>query len=114
MLRIMRAYAHSARISLLDFNVDIADRGIECSRVCIHGRRIRARPTAREEHHISVLLLKAWGTCSQHQCGSHSPKTDQADSRPDVDRLGQTIAAGLNKQNALVRRLANLVDRLLQ
>src|SRR5277367_1180062 len=114
MLRVMGAYAHGARISLLDFDVDIADRGIKCSRVGIRWRRIRIRPAAREEYHVSGPLLKTRSVCSQHKCGPHSPKADQPDSGPDIDRLRQTVAARWNKQDALVRRLANLVDRLLQ
>src|SRR5277367_76956 len=110
----MGAYADSPRISLLNFNVDIADRGIKRTRVCIGWSRIRARPTAREKHHVGGPLLKTWRVCSEHKCRPDGPKADHADSGPDVDRPGQTVAAGRNKKNALVRRLANLVDRLLQ
>src|SRR5580658_1099492 len=114
MLGIVGAYAYSTRISDLNFDVDIADRRIERAGVRIRWIDIRARSAAREEHHVGGPLLKARRVSGKHKCGPQSAKTDQPDSRPDIDRLGQTVAAGRNEQNALVRRLPNLVDRLLQ
>src|SRR5580692_12575971 len=114
MLRIMGAYAHRTRISLLDLNVDIADRRIKRTRVRIRWRGIRVRPTTCEEEHVPRPLLKTRGVCREHKCRPRGPKTDQPDSGPDVDRPGETVTARWNKQNALVRRLANLIDRPLQ
>src|ERR1700691_3763432 len=114
MLRIMGGYSHRTRISLLDFNVDIANRGIERTRVGIGWSCAGVRSTARKEQHVSGPLLKTRGVCSQHKGGPRGPKADQPDSGPDVNRPGQTVAAGWNEQNALVRRLSNLIDRLLQ
>src|SRR5580693_7972230 len=114
MLRIVRAYAYRSRISFLDFNVDIADRGIERTGVGVRWSCIRVRSTAREEHHVRGPLLKTRRVCSQHKGRPRGSEADQPDSGPDVDRPGQTVPAEWNKQNALVRRLSNRIDRLLQ
>src|SRR5580658_1013190 len=88
MLRIVSAYAHSPRISLLDFDVDIADRRIKRTRVRIRWRGIRVRPAAREEQHVRGPLLKTRRVCGQHERRPRSPKADYPDSGPDVNRPG--------------------------
>ena len=113
MLGIVRAYAHSARIPVLNFNVEVADCGIERTGARIRRRFICTWAGTREEHHISGPLLKTRRACGENKCGPRSSKSDQPDSGPDIDRPGQTVAAGGNEQNALVGFLLNLIDGLL-
>jgi hypothetical protein len=113
MLSIVSAYAHCARIAITNFNIDVAHGRIEGTRAGVTRRGICPRTAAREKHHVSGALLETWRVCGQHEPGPLRAKPDQADSRPDIDGLGQTVATRGNEKNALVGCLLNLVDGLL-
>src|ERR1700679_1133435 len=113
MLGIVGTDAHSAGISVLNFNIDIADCGIERARVGVRRRRVRARASAREKQHIGRSLLKTWSVGGEHKGGTRGPEPDQPDSGPDIDGPAQTIAARGNEQDTLIGPLLNLIDGLL-
>src|SRR5271163_3274270 len=111
MLGIPRANPHRAGVVLLDLDVDVADGRIKCTgigvrRSVIAGNLAIARLPAMsgtatsEKHHVFGSLLKTSGVCAQHEYRARRAKTDQPDSRPNVDGPRQPIPARWNKQNS--------------
>ena len=113
-LGVVRADSHGAGIAVLDFDVNIADGGIERAGVSIRRRSIAVRARAGEENHVGGTLLKTRRVGGEDEGGALGAIADQADARPDVNCLGEAIAAGGDEEDALIGGFLNFIDGLLQ
>ena len=124
-LGVVRADTDSSRIAALDFDIDVADGGVEGSRASVGRlgvfafagvarRKAFSRPATRKENHVRRAVLKGWRVGAQDKHRPSLAISNETDTRPDVDGPSEAIAAGGQKQNALIGGFLNFVDGLLQ
>src|SRR5260370_14465817 len=124
-LRIVSANSDSSGISILNFDINVAHRRVESSRIGVWwsffcaGFRFpqgpsRARQAAGEENHVRRRFLKARRVATEDKDRAGLAVTDDADSRPRVNGSYDAVAAGWQEKNPLVGRLLALVDGVRQ
>src|SRR3974390_1942605 len=124
-LGVVRANTDSSRIAVLDFDIDVADGGVEGSRAGVGrlgvfalagvaSRKAFSRPATRKENHVRRAVLKGWRVGAQDKHRPSLAISNETDTRPDVDGPSEAITAGGQKQNALIGGFLYFVDGLLQ
>src|SRR5271169_2219971 len=125
MLRVTRSYSYGSSVAVLNLDINVADRGIECPGVCVRrlglcslpgfaASTVLPGPAAGKENHVRGTLLIARRARPQDKHGPRRPIPNHADPRPNVDGPGNPVAPGRQKQNALIGGLLNLVNGSLQ
>src|SRR5581483_7137593 len=109
-----------------DFEVHVAHGGIESARIGIRNGVVRrycpfgrwtigllwpavalvcaARPSPREEKHISEIFLISGSVVAEHKDRTLGAVADDAHARPDIDGPGNAVFALRHKEDAFPMR----------
>src|SRR5579875_1367199 len=109
----VEAYGDGGGVAVADFEIDVAHGRIEGAGVgvgdgLIGGHAAGARAGERDHH--GQALRETGGIAGQYEYGPRCAVSEDAHSRPNVDRARQTIAAGGNEHNAGAGVFFRLVD----
>ena len=112
-LREARADADGAGIAVADFDVDVRHRGVEGAGRGVARRFVILRATAGEEDHVLRMVfvaIEAGRVRCEDEDGARGAVADEADAGPDVDGVGEAVAAGGDEDDALVVGFLDGVD----
>jgi len=126
-LRISCSHSNSSRVSVLNLDVDVGERGIKGAGISVgNGSQgglgvagaaaaKAGAPSGKKEHHLFVRgLLEALAVGGQDDYRARGSVADYADAWPDVESLIDPIASWSEQNNTLATGLLDPIDGLLE